>query len=148
MSAVSAAQLEAWGRLPGVKWLGPTDDMASVLAQVDCVVLPSYREGLPRSLLEAGAMGLPVVATDVPGCRHVVKDGVNGLLCEVRSAASLREAMARILAMTAEERERLGANGRRVVEERFGEDVVVGETLRAVEACRVTVESRKSKVES
>ena len=58
--------------------------MEQVLAQVDCVVLPSYREGLPRSLLEAGAMGLPVVATAVPGCRHVVQHGVNGLLCQVR----------------------------------------------------------------
>src|SRR5690606_10032084 len=125
-------QLEEWGRMPGVKWLGPTDDMPSVLAQVDCVVLPSYREGLPRSLLEAGAMGLPVVATDVPGCRHVIADGVNGLLCQVRDVASLREAMARMLAMPAEERARMGSNGRRLVEERFSEAVVVDAALRAV----------------
>ncbi len=80
-------------------------------------------------------MGLPVVATDVPGCRHVVSDGVNGLLCEARNATSLQAAMARVLEMPAEERQRLGLNGRRMVEERFSEEVVIEATLGAVLGC-------------
>ena len=132
VSAITTAQLQAWGEEPFIEWLGPTDAMEQVLAQVDCVVLPSYREGLPRSLLEAGAMGLPVVGTDVPGCRHVVQHGVNGLLCEVRDAAALERAMGDMLAMSLEDRARIGAEGRRVVEESFSEEVVVEATLQAV----------------
>ena len=62
-------------------------------------MLPSYREGVPRTLMEASAMGRPIVATDVPGCREVVEDGVNGLLCEVRNADSLTEALERMLTL-------------------------------------------------
>lgn len=134
VSAITEAQLQEWGREPFIEWLGPTDTMEKILAQVDCMVLPSYREGLPRSLLEAGAMGLPVVTTDVPGCRHVVSDGVNGLLCEARDAASLQAAMQRMLELSESDRSRLGENGRRVVEERFSEEVVIEETVNAVKA--------------
>ena len=71
------------------------------------VVLPSYREGMPRSILEAGAMGLPVVASDVPGCRNIVTDGFNGLLCQPHSSVSLADAMRRIIEMSEPEREAL-----------------------------------------
>jgi glycosyltransferase involved in cell wall biosynthesis len=131
-SAITTAQLNAWGEEPFIEWLGPTDAIEQVLAQVDCVVLPSYREGLPRSLLEAGAMGLPVIATDVPGCRHVVIHSHNGLLCEPRSADSLAVAMQQMLSMTAAEREVMGAAARVHVEQHFSEEVVVQATLQAV----------------
>jgi len=107
--------------------------MEEVYRQVDCVVLPSYREGMPRSLLEAGAMGLPVVATNVPGCRNIVTDSVNGLLCEVRDAASLAEAMERLLVMAPDERARMGAAGRKRVEEEFDEQLVVKAALEVLE---------------
>ena len=132
VSAISETTLQTWGSEPFIEWLGPTDAMADVLAQIDCVVLPSYREGLPRSLLEAGAMGLPVVATDAPGCQHVVSDGENGLLCEARSADSLAAAMERMLSMTAGERAAMGASARSHVEQHFSEEVVVEATLQAV----------------
>ncbi|MAL96508.1 MAG: glycosyltransferase [Haliea sp.] len=132
VSAISEATLRSWSEAPYIEWLGPSDAIADVLAQVDCLVLPSYREGLPRSLLEAGAMGLPVVATDVAGCRHVVTDGVNGLLCEARSAGSLAAAMERILSMTVAERGAMGAAARSHVEQYFSEEVVVEATLQAV----------------
>ena len=134
VSAVSSACLDEWGREPGIQWLGATDSLESLYAQVDCVVLPSYREGMPRSLLEAGAMGLPVVTTDVPGCRNVVDDQINGLLCKVKDAESLRRAMQRILAMTYEQRAAMGANGRSLVAAKFDEQLVVAATLRAVVA--------------
>ncbi|CAM5300533.1 D-inositol-3-phosphate glycosyltransferase [Thauera mechernichensis] len=99
--------------------------MPSVYAQADVVILPSYLEGMPHSLLKAGAMGLPVIATDIPGCGHIVTDGVNGLLCEARSVASLRAAIERKVAMRPGQRARLGAARRARVEARFDEQRVV-----------------------
>ncbi|MBA6412281.1 glycosyltransferase family 4 protein [Parahaliea sp. F7430] len=132
VSAITESQLESWANEPFIEWLGPTDAMEEVLAQVDCVVLPSYREGLPRSLLEAGAMGLPSVATDVPGCRHVITDGENGFLCEARSVESLVQALTKMLHLPVHEREAMGGAARKNVEENFSEQVVVDATLKAI----------------
>lgn len=139
VSAIDEATLRQWSTLPGVRWLGPSDDMPAIYAQADLVVLPSYREGMPRSLLEAAAMGLPAVATDVPGCRHIVTHGVNGLLCQVKSAESLRQALEQALAMTDAQRQALGAAGRARVEAEFDEQLVVRAALdvvRQLEAAR------------
>lgn len=129
VSAVPLEVLDEWAVRPSVRWLGSSDSMEDVYRQADCVVLPSYREGMPRSLLEAGAMGLPVVATDVPGCRAIVTDGVNGLLCEARDATSLHDALERMLEMGLEERIRMGAAGRRRVEDEYDEKLVVKAAL-------------------
>jgi glycosyltransferase involved in cell wall biosynthesis len=134
VSAISDTQLTEWAQDTAIKWLGPSDSMEALYAEADCVVLPSYREGMPRSLLEAGAMGLPVVTTDVPGCRNVVQEGVNGLLCEVKSCESLKQAMRRVLAMTNEQLAEMGENGRRLVSEKFDEQLVVDATIRAIES--------------
>ncbi len=133
VSAIGEDLLHQWGRRPGVRWLGPSDDMPCVYAKADAVVLPSYREGMPRSLLEAAAMGLPSVATDVPGCRHIVSNGINGLLCEARSTDALHNALEQLLAMTDAEREALGAAGRTRVEAEFDEQLVVKAALDVVE---------------
>ena len=85
-------------------YLGESDDVRPAIRQADCIVLPSYREGLPRTLLEGSAMGKPLIATDVPGCRDVVIDGETGFLCDVRSAEALAKAMQRMLGLTSEER--------------------------------------------
>jgi glycosyltransferase involved in cell wall biosynthesis len=87
--------------------------------------LPSYREGVPRTLMEASAMGRPIVATDVPGCREVVADGVNGWLCEVKSADSLAAKLAQMLDMSGDERRAMGERGRKKVASEFDEKVVV-----------------------
>lgn len=118
-AAVSREQLEAWNAEGTVEWLGQQEDVRPYLRAATCVVLPSYREGVPRVLLEGAALARPVIATDAPGCRDVVEDGVNGFLCEVRSAESLAGAMERLLALTPEERAEMGRRGRRLVEERF-----------------------------
>jgi glycosyltransferase involved in cell wall biosynthesis len=133
-SAISNDQLNEWAAQPWIEWLGPTDHIEKIYANVDCVVLPSYREGMPRSLLEAGAMGRPVVATNVPGCRHIVEDGFNGLLCEARSSDSLHQAMRRMMNMGTEDRKKMGHNGRTRVAERFGEQLVVETTIEAVKS--------------
>jgi len=132
ISSVSNRQLAQWGELPGIEWLGPSDSMEDIYSVVDCVVLPSYREGMPRSLLEAGAMGLPVIATDVPGCRNVVQEGFNGLLCDAKDSESLRQAMQKMLEMTAAEREKMGENGRALVAREYDEQLVTDATMEAV----------------
>lgn len=132
ISAISHEQLSLWAEQPGVEWLGPTDSIEKLYGDVDCVVLPSYREGMPRSLLEAGAMGLPVIATNVAGCRHIVKDGHNGLLCEVRDSESLRKVMLRMLSMPAADRLKMGGNGRTLAAQKYDENRVVEATMRAV----------------
>lgn len=112
----------------GVRFLGNRDDLEELYCGLDTLVLPSYREGFPRAAMEAAACAVPVVATDVRGCRQVVADGVNGLLVPVRDAASLRRAIERLRDDPAT-RERMGAASRVRAEEYFDEDDVVERVL-------------------
>ncbi|MEM5367331.1 glycosyltransferase family 4 protein [Paraburkholderia azotifigens] len=124
-SAISQAEVDAWVREGVIDYLGEAHDVRPLIAAADCVVLPSYREGVPRTLMEASAMGRPIVATNVPGCREVVADGVNGLLCEARSVESLAAALARMLDMHDDERRAMAGRGRAKVMQEFDERVVV-----------------------
>lgn len=98
-SAISREQVEAWCREGLVEYLGEASDVRDAIAASDCVVLPSYREGVPRTLLEAAAMGRAIIATRVPGCIEVVTDRETGLLCEARDVADLARAMSEVLEM-------------------------------------------------
>ena len=124
-SAITRAEVETWEREGIIEYLGEAHDVRPFIADADCVVLPSYREGVPRTLMEASAMGRPIVTTDVPGCREVVADGVNGLLCEVKSAQSLAAKLAQMLDMNGDERRAMGERGRRKVTSEFDERMVV-----------------------
>jgi len=131
-SAVPRAEVEAWEREGVIEYLGHSDDAASVYSESDCVVLPSYREGMPRTLLEAASMGLPAIATDVPGCRQAVVNGETGFLCNVRDATALAAAMRRMLLLTPEQRARMGSVARERVIREFDEKIVVGRYLDVV----------------
>lgn len=132
-SAVPIGELERW-RADGIATLlGETEDVRPYLEDSDCVVLPSYREGLPRSLLEAAAMAVPMIATDVPGCRDVVTNRKNGFLCEARSAESLASAMEDMLGLLPAERSAMGRRGRAKVEREFDQALVVKAYLEALE---------------
>jgi glycosyltransferase involved in cell wall biosynthesis len=131
-TAISRAVVEGWAREGLIDYLGTADDVRPYLAAADCVVLPSYREGLPRTLLEAAAMARPLIATDVPGCRHVVREGVNGLLCAVRDEASLADAMEKMLRAGAEQRAAWGAEARAIAEREFAEQAVIDAYLEAL----------------
>ncbi|GAL37551.1 UDP-N-acetylgalactosaminyltransferase [Vibrio maritimus] len=99
ISALSPDELDSLEEFDYIQWVGSSDNIAQVYAKSDCVVLPSYREGMPRTLLEAGAMGLPSITTDVPGCRHIIIHGVNGLLCKVRCSESLADQMVAMMTL-------------------------------------------------
>jgi glycosyltransferase involved in cell wall biosynthesis len=133
-TAVPEAELRAWVDEGLVEYLGASDDVRPHLAAADCIVLPSYREGLPRVLLEGAAFAKPLIATDVPGCRQVVEDGVNGLLCEARDPQSLAEAMLRLVALPAERRAEMGREGRRKAEAEFDQRIVIERYLQAIDA--------------
>ena len=132
-SAITRQELCRWQEQHGVEWLGSSDTIEDVLARVDCVVLPSYREGLPRSLLEACAMALPVIATDVPGCRSVVSHNKNGILCQVKDPASLAEAMVTMARLPGQVREEMGRCGRSLVSKYFSQTLVVQAYLDVVD---------------
>lgn len=127
-ASVPEATVHAWVRDGLVTWLGHVDDMPALLREVDVAVLPSYREGLPRALIEAAACGLPLVTTDVPGCRAVVTHEVDGLLVPVRDPEALTRAIARLHDEPAL-RARLGAAARAKALRVFDERHVIARTL-------------------
>lgn len=133
-SGVKRQQLEKWINTGAVEYLGSTDEVARIMAKADAVVLPSYREGTSRALLEAAAMGKPLIATDVPGCREVVEHGVNGLLCQVRDAADLAAKMLQMLQIDDETLEQMGRSSRHIAESRFDDRFVIAKYLNAVAA--------------
>jgi glycosyltransferase involved in cell wall biosynthesis len=124
-TAIGRLELERWVEEGVIEYLGVTDDVRPFLAAATAVVLPSYREGMPRSLLEAAAMGRPLIAADVPGCRDLVEDGVNGYLCTVRDPVSLASAMRRLAALPPTDRIAMGEAARRKVQEQFSEELVI-----------------------
>lgn len=121
--------LNQWVAEGAVEWWGRRDDMPLVLRQATLVCLPSYREGLPKVLLEAASSGKPIVATDVPGCREIVLPGVNGLLVPPRDSRALAFAIDRLL-RDSEMSERFGRNGRQLVEMQFSDETIDAQTLR------------------
>jgi glycosyltransferase involved in cell wall biosynthesis len=125
-TALAPEQVQSWVNEEVIEYLGATDDVRPAIAAADCVVLPSYREGVPRVLLEAAAMARPCIATDVPGCRDAVDAEVTGLFCTVRSPQSLRDALLRFAALTQAQRVEMGRQGRLKVEREFDERLVLG----------------------
>ena len=127
-AAVPEAVVKGWVGEGLLVWLGHVDEMATLLASVDVVVLPSYREGLPKGLIEAAACALPLVTTDVPGCREVVSDEVDGLIVPPRDSNALAQAIGRLhddplLAS------RLGAAARAKALSQFDERIVIDDTI-------------------
>lgn len=125
---VPEIQVREWAVEGLVTWLGHVSDMPAMLRSVDVAVLPSYREGLPKGLIEAAACGLPLVTTDVPGCREVVTDDIDGLLVPVRDGKALAAAIAR-LHDSPELRHRLGNAARRKAIDHFDERLVIDRTI-------------------
>jgi glycosyltransferase involved in cell wall biosynthesis len=124
-SAIDRETVTRWATEGLVDYLGTTADVRPAIATASCVVLPSYREGAPRTLIEAAATARPLIATDVPGCRAVVDRDVSGLLCAPRSADSLAASMERFLTLTPAARRAMGAAGRAKMEREYDQAIVV-----------------------
>jgi glycosyltransferase involved in cell wall biosynthesis len=132
--AIEEHEIRRWAEEGVIDYLGALDDVRPAIAGADAVVLPTfYPEGTPRALLEAAAMGKPLLTTNVPGCREVLDDGFNGYLCEPRDAQSLADAMLRMLRLAAEELQAMGEASRRKAEAEFDERIVIARYTRAVE---------------
>lgn len=133
-AGVGRTAVDGWCRAGLVEYWGVAEDVRPHMNASDCVVLPSYREGTPRSLLEAAAMAKPLIATDVPGCRDVVDDGVNGFICAVRNPGDLADKILRVIALSSERRLAMGAAGRAKMQREYSEDLVIDRYVAAIEA--------------
>jgi glycosyltransferase involved in cell wall biosynthesis len=133
-ASIPEQQINTWKDSGLLEWWGWQDDMPSTLAQADIFCLPSYREGVPNALLEAAACGLPIVTTDVPGCRDVVTHGLNGLLVPVRNPTVLADALEALLS-NAQLRDQMGVAGREIAVNKFGLSKVNEETLIIYKQC-------------
>ncbi len=131
-SCLAEKEIRAWEREGLIEWWGEVEDVRTVWAQAHLAVLPSYREGLPKSLLEAAACGRALIATDVPGCREIVQHEKNGLLVPVRTTAPLATAIERLLDDAAL-RARMAKAGRELVEREFAQEKVIAKTLAVYE---------------
>jgi len=132
-AAIARAQMDEWVAEGVVRYLGTADDVRPHIAEADCVVLPSYREGVPRTLLEAAAMGRPIITTDAVGCREVVDDGVNGYLCKLRDVEDLAAKMEQMIGLSPDDRSRMGQMGRDKMEREFDEQIVIRKYLEVVD---------------
>lgn len=126
--AIPVSILEKWSSEGFVEWKGHSGTMPKTLSSSSIVCLPSYREGLPKVLLEAASIGRPLVATDVPGCREIVQDGKNGILVKLKDVDSLYKAI-KTLVLNAELRVQMGQKGRQLVENELSTDIINRQTL-------------------
>ncbi len=132
-TAIPKETIEKWEKEGIVKYLGTSDDVKSEIAKADCIVLPSYyREGVPRTLLEAAAMEKPIITTNNIGCKEVVDDGINGYLCNVKDSKDLANKMEKMLNLIEEERIKMGKAGREKIIKEFDEKIVIEKYLKAI----------------
>ncbi len=124
--------IDSWIENDMIEYLGTTSDVRSAISESDCVVLPSYREGTPKTLLEAASMAKPLLATNVPGCSNVVENEVNGFLCKLKDSKDLALQMERMLGLSNEELQNLGLNSRKKVQEKFDEKIVIDAYLNSI----------------
>ncbi len=129
LTSIPIETLNKWNEEGVVEWLGRRDNIPEIYAESHIAVLPSFREGLPKSLIEAASCGRPIVATNVPGCREIVRDNVNGLLVPPNNPEKLADAI-EILVNDKELREKMGMEGRKIVENELSEEIVVRKTMK------------------
>ena len=134
-SSISEDEINSWVAEGLIEYLGYTDAVLEEIERVDCIVLPSYREGLSRVLLEAGSMSKPIITTDVAGCREVVKDNYNGFLVPPKDSKSLAIAIEKMIELSKKDRDIMGLLGRLKVINEFEEKIVVERYLSAISSC-------------
>ena len=131
-SAITKEQMSKWVKNGLVDYLGVSDDVKSIISKYDCIVLPSYREGLSRVLLEAASMAKPIITTNVPGCKDVVDDGVNGFLCRVKNSYDLANKIEKMINLMEEDRIKMGQKGREKILKEFDEQIVINKYISTI----------------
>lgn len=131
-SVIEREQIAKWEQAGIVEYLGTTPDVRPIIANADCVVLPSYREGIPRTMIESAAMAKPLIVTDVPGCRDVVILGQTGFLCPVKDVAALAHCCVKFINMNAEQTSKMGEAGRTFIASKFDEQLVIAQYLKTL----------------
>jgi len=131
-TAIPRSDIDLWTREGVIEYLGPTDDVRPFIQRSDCIILPSYREGTPKTLLEAATMGKPIITTNVEGCKEVVDDGISGYLCSVRDSDDLSRKMQTILSMNYKDVVKMGLEGRKKMELEFDEKIVIDKYISIV----------------
>ncbi|TMI73076.1 MAG: glycosyltransferase family 4 protein [Bacteroidetes bacterium] len=130
---VTAKERDEWIEKKWIIYHDKQKDIRPYVADADCVVMPSYREGMSNVLLEAASMARPLIATNVTGCRDIVEDGMNGLLCKVKDGKDLAEKMKRMMSMPPEQREQMGKKGREKMIREFDKKLVIQIYLQAID---------------
>lgn len=130
--------IQEWINAGTIEYLGTTKDVRHFIELADCIVLPSYREGTPRTLLEAASSSKPIVATNVPGCNQVVEDKFNGLLCNMKDSDDLAAKMRSMANYDNETLKRLGLNGRRKMEAEYDESIIIDKYLHTLTAIKAS----------
>ncbi len=131
-TAINQITLNRWIYQGLIEYKGHTDDIRKYISEASSIVLPSYREGLSRSLLEAASMAKPIVTTDVPGCKDIVDDGINGFLCQAKDPLDLANAMIKMIELSDEERFTMGKNAREKVLKNFSEEIIIKKYQQAI----------------
>jgi glycosyltransferase involved in cell wall biosynthesis len=129
LSSISKEEVNSWHSKVGINWMGKTDRPEIALSTADCLVLPSYREGMPKSILEALSMKVPVIASDVPGCNHVISHMHNGILFEVKNVDSIVHAMQQIMSIDIKQKNKMLNNGRQLIIDEYSEEIVINSIL-------------------
>ena len=138
-SSLTQSEVDTLARDPRHEYLGHRDDMPEILRQCDIFVLPTYREGTPKSVLEAAASGCVIVTTDIPGCAGLVEEGVNGYLIPPRDTQALTDTLRQLIDMASEKRREMGHAGREIMQKNFSTETVNNATLKIYD--RVTTRS-------
>jgi len=133
-AAVSETELASWLRDGAVTYLGSVTDVRPHIAIADCVVLPSYREGMSTTLQESAAMAKPLIASNIAGCKELVDDGITGFLCQVKDVRSVVQCMERLLKLTPQQRDEMGIQGRRKMVREFSVDRIIDRYFEELEA--------------
>ena len=128
-TAISKEKMQIWVDSGLVSYLGVTDDVIKFISKADCIVLPSYREGTPRTLLESASMAKPIITTNTVGCKEVVDDNVNGFLCKVKSSEDLAKKMEEMYCLNEDDRLKMGELGREKMIREFDETIVIKKYL-------------------
>ena len=131
-TTIKKNQVDKWVNENIITYLGVSDEVQNVIAKCDCIVLPSYREGMPRSILEAFAMEKPAIVSNAPGCNDIVDDEINGFICKVRSSSDLADKMLNMYRLPNKTRKQMGINGRKKVEKFYNEKIVISEYIKSI----------------